>query len=154
LFEKMLDAACTATQVIEKEVAHKTPAQAGSPAQCGIYIGGADDAFGNKVVNFPGKGGLQTIGDVPWHLLAYSDRPPAYDLIEFREATGADTGAINRYPRLGIVSMKSEFFGRSPSALRTVRTCLFTACGSMTLLGHTASSSSSCVTRRPAWSIR
>jgi hypothetical protein len=46
-------------------------------------------------------------------------------------ATGADTGAINWYPRFGIVSMKSEFFGRSPSALRKARMCLFTACGSV-----------------------
>src|SRR5277367_1033660 len=71
LFEKMLDAASTAAQVIEKEAAHKAPTQARSPAQCGIRIGGADDAFGNKIVNLPTKGGLQTICDMPRHLFAY-----------------------------------------------------------------------------------
>src|ERR1700675_436396 len=72
LFEKMLDAAFAAAQVIEKHVAHEAPAQARSPAQCGIRIGGADDAFGNKIVDFPSKGGLQSIGDMSRHLLAYS----------------------------------------------------------------------------------
>src|SRR6266849_4488452 len=49
LFEKMLDAACTAAQVGEEHVAHEPPTQAWSPAQCGIRIGGTDDAFGNKI---------------------------------------------------------------------------------------------------------
>src|ERR1700680_4539371 len=75
LFEKMLDAAFTATQVIEKHVAHETPTQARPPAQCGIRIGSADDAFGNKIVNLPTESGLQTIGDVPRHLLAHPYRP-------------------------------------------------------------------------------
>src|ERR1700674_1122243 len=86
LFEKMLDAAFTAAQVIEKHVAHEAPTQARSPAQCRIHIGGADDAFGNKIVNFPSKGGLQTIGDMSRHLLAYSNRPPSNALIEFGDA--------------------------------------------------------------------
>src|SRR6266403_52444 len=85
LFEKMLDAACTAAQVIEKHVAHEAPTQARSPAQGGIHIGGADDAFGDKIVNFSRKGGLQTIGNMSRHLLAYSNRPPSNALIEFRD---------------------------------------------------------------------
>src|ERR1700690_3921298 len=71
LFKKMLDAAFTAAQVIEKHAAHEAPTQARSPAQCGIRIGGADDPFGNKIVNPPTKGGLQTIGDMSRHLFAY-----------------------------------------------------------------------------------
>src|ERR1700723_2964175 len=84
LFEKMLDATFTAAQVIEKHAAHEAPTQPRSPAQCGIRVGGADDAFGNKIVNLPTKGGLQTIGDMPRHLLAHSNRPPANALVEFR----------------------------------------------------------------------
>src|ERR1700723_1052054 len=85
LFEKMLDATFTAAQVIEKHAAHEAPTQPRSPAQCGIRVGGADDAFGNKIVNLPTKGGLQTIGDMSRHLLAYSHCPPADGLIEFRD---------------------------------------------------------------------
>src|SRR5271154_1534216 len=70
LFEKMLDAAFTAAQVIEKHAAHEAPTQARPPAQCGIRIGGADNAFGNEIVNLPTKGRLQTIGDMTRHLLA------------------------------------------------------------------------------------
>src|SRR5258708_4684323 len=53
LLEKMLDAAFTAAQVIEKHVAHEPPTQSGSPAQRSVDIGGADDAFGDKKVDFP-----------------------------------------------------------------------------------------------------
>src|ERR1700722_20647 len=70
LLEKMLDAAFTAAQMVEEHVAHEAPTQARSPAQRSVDIGGADDPLGNKVVNLPGKGGLQTIGNMPWHLLA------------------------------------------------------------------------------------
>src|SRR6267378_8427997 len=77
LLEKVLDAAFPATEVIEEHVAHEPPTQARSPAQRSVDIGGADDAFGNKIVNFPSKGGLQTIGDMPGHLFAYSNRPPS-----------------------------------------------------------------------------
>src|ERR1700691_748526 len=86
LFEEMLDAAFTAAQVIEEHVAHEAPAQARSPAQCGICIRSADHAFGNKIVNFTCEGGLQTIGDMPRHLLAYSNRPSSNGLVEFRDA--------------------------------------------------------------------
>src|ERR1700730_12943258 len=94
LFEKMLDAACTAAQVIEKHVAHEAPTQARSPAQCGIRIGGADDAFSHQIVNFPSKGGLQTIGDMSRHLLAYSNRPPSNALIEFGDALNRLLGGL------------------------------------------------------------
>src|SRR5882757_8569157 len=69
LLEKVLHAAFPATEVIEEHVAHEPPTQARSPAQRGIDIGGADYAFGNKIVDFPSDGGLQTIGDMPRHLL-------------------------------------------------------------------------------------
>src|SRR6266436_3676385 len=94
LFEKMLDAACTAAQVVEEHVAHEPPTQAWSPAQCGIRIGGTDDAFGNKIVNFPSKGGLQTIGDVPRHLLTHSNRPPSNGLVEFRDPLNGLFGGL------------------------------------------------------------
>ena len=70
LFEKMLDAAFATAQMIELHVAHQAPAQARPPAQCGIHIGGADDAFRNKIVNLPSNGGLQPIGDMSGHLFA------------------------------------------------------------------------------------
>jgi hypothetical protein len=76
--------------------------------------------------------------------------PP--DATGLEEATGPETGAMNRYPRLGRVSMKTEFLGRSPSAARTSRMCFLTACGSITLPDHAASSNSSGVTSRPACS--
>src|SRR5580658_8262855 len=78
--------------------------------------------------------------------------PP--DTTGLEEAVVSDTSAINRYPRLGKVSMKREFLGRSPSAARTSRMCFLTACGSITLPDHAASSNSSGVTRHPACSTR
>src|SRR3984885_5690651 len=94
LFEKMLDATFTAAQVIEKHAAHEAPTQPRSPAQCGIRVGGADDAFGNKIVNLPTKGGLQTIGDMPRHLLTHSNRPPSNALVEFRDALNGLFGGL------------------------------------------------------------
>src|SRR5258708_7477091 len=85
LLEKVLHAAFPATEVIEEHVAHEPPTQAGSPAQRRVDIGGAHDAFGNKIVDFPSDGGLQTIGDMPRHLLAHSNRPPSDALVEFRD---------------------------------------------------------------------
>src|SRR5580692_13158441 len=90
----MLDAAFTAAQVIEKHAAHEAPTQTRSPAQCGIRIGGADDAFGNKIVNLPTKGGLQTIGDMPRHLLAHPYRPPPNAVVEFRDALNGLFGGL------------------------------------------------------------
>src|SRR5271154_624595 len=94
LFEKMLDATFTAAQVIEKHAAHEAPTQTRSPAQCGIRIGGADNAFGNKIVNLPTKGGLQTIGHMPRHLLTHSNRPPTNGLVEFRDALNGLFGGL------------------------------------------------------------
>src|SRR5882672_6182869 len=73
LLEKVLHAAFPATEVIEEHVPHEPPTQARSPAQRSVDIGGADDALGHKIVDFPSKGGLQTIGDVPRHLLTDSN---------------------------------------------------------------------------------
>src|SRR5580692_170180 len=94
LFEKMLDAAFTAAQMIEKHAAHEAPTQARSPAQCRVYIGGADDAFGNKIVNLPREGGLQTICDMPRHLLTHSNRPPPDAVVEFGDALNSLFGGL------------------------------------------------------------
>src|SRR5258708_6376097 len=94
LLEKVLDAACTAAQVIEEHVAHEPPTQARSPAQRSVDIGGADDAFANKIADFPSAGRLQTIGDMPGHLFAYSNRPPSNALVEFRDALNGLFGGL------------------------------------------------------------
>src|ERR1700730_15277838 len=84
LLEKVLHAAFPATEVIEEHVAHEPPTQAWSPAQRSVDIGGADDAFGNEIVDFPSDGGLTTIGNIPRHLLTHSNPPPSNALVEFR----------------------------------------------------------------------
>src|SRR5882757_1192468 len=94
LFEKMLDAAFTATQVIKQHAAHEAPTQARPPAQGGIRIGGADDAFGHKIVNLPTQSGLQTIGDMPRHFLAHQDRAPANAPVEFRDPLDRFFGSL------------------------------------------------------------
>src|ERR1700733_469815 len=94
LFQKMLDATFTAAQVIKKHIAHEAPTQARSPAQCGVRIGGAHDAFGDKIVNFSRKGGLQTIGHMAWHLLADSNRAPSDSLVEIRDALDRLLGGL------------------------------------------------------------
>src|SRR5580692_5577962 len=94
LFEEMLDATFTAAQVIEQHAAHEAPAQARSPAQRGIGIGGADDAFGNQIVNLPTQCGLQTVGDMPRHLLAYSNRPSSNAVVEFRDTLNGLLGGL------------------------------------------------------------
>src|SRR5579859_965233 len=90
----MLDATFTAAQVIEKHVPHEPPAQTRSPAQCGIHIGGADDAFGNKIVNLPIQSGLQTVGNMTRHILAHSNRPPSNAVVEFRDALKGLLGGL------------------------------------------------------------
>src|SRR5258708_13872757 len=95
LLEKVLDGGCTGAQVIEEHVAHERPTQARSPAQRSVDIGGADDAFGNKIVDFPSDGGLQTIGDMPRHLLTHSNCPPSNALVEFRDALNGLFGGLS-----------------------------------------------------------
>src|SRR5947209_17503426 len=73
LLEEVLDAAFAATEVVEHHVAHDAPAQARTRAQGGIDVRSADDAFGNEVINLPPERRLQTIGDMPGHLLAQPD---------------------------------------------------------------------------------
>jgi hypothetical protein len=73
LLEEVLDAALATAQMIEHQVAHDAPAQARAPAQGGVDVRSADDAFGNEVINLPRERRLQTIGDVPGHLLSQPD---------------------------------------------------------------------------------
>src|ERR1700722_20849187 len=94
LLEKVLYATFPATQVIEEHVAHEPPTQARPPAQRSVDIRRADYAFGNEVVDFPGNGGLQTIGDVARHLLTHSNRPPSNALVEFRDALNCLFGGL------------------------------------------------------------
>src|SRR5258707_9646095 len=73
LLEEVLDAAWAAAEMVEHHVAHDTPTQTRAPAQRGVNVRSADDAFGNEVINLPRERRLQTIGDVPGHLLAHAD---------------------------------------------------------------------------------
>src|SRR5882762_138209 len=115
LLEKVLDAPCTSAQVVEEHVAHEAPTQARSPAQRSVDIGGADDAFGNKIVNFPSKGGLQTIGDMPVHLFAYSNRPPSNALVEFRDALNGLFGGLgathdfDQWDKMGRIERMADY---------------------------------------------
>ena len=58
----------------------------GPQEQGGVGVGGADDAFGNEIVNLPAKGRLQTIGDMSGQFLVQSDRPFPHGRVEFRDA--------------------------------------------------------------------
>ena len=49
----LLDAAWAAAEVVEHHVAHDAPTQARSPAQRGIDVCRADDAFGDEVIDLP-----------------------------------------------------------------------------------------------------
>src|SRR6185295_5166455 len=73
LLEEVLDTAWAAAEVVEHHVAHDAPAQARAPAQGGVDVRSADNAFGNEVIDLPRKRRLQTIGDVPGDLLAQPD---------------------------------------------------------------------------------
>src|SRR6266851_3367528 len=84
LLEEVLDAAWAAAEVVEHHVAHDAPTQARAPAQRGVDVCGADDAFGNEVINFPRQRGLQAIGYMPGHFLAQPHSLLAQPRIEFR----------------------------------------------------------------------
>src|SRR5260221_5553131 len=73
LLEEVLDAAWAAAEMVEHHVAHDAPAQARAPAQRGVNVRSADDAFGNEAINLPRERRLQTIVDLPRHLLAHAD---------------------------------------------------------------------------------
>ncbi len=83
LLEEVLDTALTAAEVIEKDLAHDAPAQSRPPAQRGIYIGDADDAFGDQVIHFSRQRGLQAIGDMSRHFLVKADRLFPQRRVEF-----------------------------------------------------------------------
>src|SRR5262245_50715187 len=73
LLEEVLDAALAAAEMVEHHIAHDAPTQARSPAQRGVHVLSADDAFGDEVIDLPRQGRLQTVGHMPWHLLAQAD---------------------------------------------------------------------------------
>src|SRR6267154_6184162 len=86
LLEEVLDAAWAAAEMVEHHVAHDAPTQARAPAQRGVDVRGTDDAFGNEVIDLPCECRLQTIGDVPRHLLAHSDNLLTQPGVELRSA--------------------------------------------------------------------
>src|SRR5258707_53255 len=83
LLEEVIDTALTAAEVIEKDLAHDAPAQSRPPAQRGIYIGDADDAFGDKVIHFSRQRGLQPIGNMSRHFLVKTNRLFPQRRVEF-----------------------------------------------------------------------
>src|SRR5262249_4528325 len=68
--------------------------------------------------------------------------------------TGNETGAIKRYPRLGIVSMNAEGPRESPTARRNSATVLVSADSLMASQPQTPASSASFDTTSPAWRAR
>src|SRR4051812_3775652 len=73
LLEEALDAALAAAEVVEHHVAHDAPTQARAPAQRGVDVRSADDAFGDEVIDLPRQRRLQTIGHMAGHFLAQPD---------------------------------------------------------------------------------
>src|SRR5712691_5577983 len=75
LLEEVLNATWTAAEMIEHHVAHNSPAQAGSPGESRVDIGGAHDALGNEVIDLAGHRSLKAVGDMPRHFLVKAHRP-------------------------------------------------------------------------------
>src|SRR5262245_53625053 len=94
LVEEVLDAARTAAEVIEHHVAHDTPAQAWAPGEGGVDVGGADDAFGDEVINLARQCTLQTVGDMPWHFLVEAHCPLSDRGVKFRCAPDCLFGSL------------------------------------------------------------
>src|SRR5262249_28972085 len=69
LLEEVLDAARTSAEMIEHHVAHDAPAQAWTPGEGGIDVGGADDTFCDEVIDLARQCTLQAVGDMPRHFL-------------------------------------------------------------------------------------
>src|SRR5467141_1565468 len=86
LLEEVLDTSLTAAEVIEKDLSHDAPAQSRPPAQRGIYIGNANDSFGDKMIHFPSQRSLQSICDMPRHFFVKADRPFPKRRVKFRSA--------------------------------------------------------------------
>jgi hypothetical protein len=42
-----------AAEVVEKDLSHDAPTRPRPPAQSGVYVSNADDAFGNEVIYLP-----------------------------------------------------------------------------------------------------
>src|SRR5215469_1124089 len=94
LLEEVLDAAGAATEVVEHHVAHDAPAQAGTPAQGGVDVSGADDTLGNQVINLTSQGSLQAVSDVAWHFLVEAHRPLPDRRVKFRCAPDRLFGSL------------------------------------------------------------
>src|SRR5262252_3531489 len=73
MLEEVLDAALAAAEMVEENLAHDSPAQAGAPARGGVDVSDADNAFGNKMIDLPRQSGLEAVGDVARHLLVEAD---------------------------------------------------------------------------------
>ena len=94
LLKEVLDAAGPATEMVEHHVAHDAPAQTRPPGQGGVDVGGADDAFGNEVIDLARQRGLQAVGDMPRHFLVDAHRPLPDRRIKFAGAPDRLFGSL------------------------------------------------------------
>src|SRR4029077_20847940 len=69
----MLHTPLAATEMVEQNLAHDSPSETGPPAERGIDVGDTDDAFTHQMVDLPGQGGLQPVGNMAGHLLVQAD---------------------------------------------------------------------------------
>src|SRR6185295_1637417 len=84
LLEEVFDAALAAAEVVEHHIAHDAPTQARPPAQRGVDVCSADDAFGDEVIDLPRQGRLQTVGHMAGHLLAQANGLLPQPCVEIR----------------------------------------------------------------------
>ena len=80
--------------MVEQNLAHDAPAQTGSPGQRLVDVGDADDAFGDKIIDFPRQRGLQPVGDMPGHFLVKPDGLLAQSRVEFDGALDRRFGRL------------------------------------------------------------
>src|SRR5262245_36246558 len=94
LLEEVLNAARPTAQVIEHHVAHDAPAQAWTPGEGSIDVGGAHHTLGDKVVDLARQRTLQAVGDVPRHFLVEAYRPLSDRGVELRCAPDCLFGGL------------------------------------------------------------
>src|SRR5271163_3281032 len=78
----MLHAALAATKMVEEDLAHDSPSEPGTPTECRVDVGDADDALAHQMIDLPGQGRLQPVGNMSRHLLVKADSSLAQARVE------------------------------------------------------------------------
>src|ERR1700722_4293094 len=82
LLEKMFDTSLAATQMVQHQLSHHTPAEPRAPTQGCVHVASANHSICNEMVDLASERGLEAICDMTGHFLLESHSSLAHRRVE------------------------------------------------------------------------